>query len=125
MGNLISSHHTAPLGFPAGAHSHQIFPGGCSLVENVFLPSGYPPGWFHRLYLINIFYLPYISMIFSLFPNGWLQKKYEKYEINDIPCGMSNALDPTKRGIKWMSIQLAVLNSHPEVKQALPAHCVG
>jgi hypothetical protein len=74
------------------------------------------------LYFINIFYLPYISMVFRPHSEWLATKRYEiKYEKNAIPGGMLNTLDPAKRGIKWTRIESRMLDFRTGVKRALPA----
>ena len=47
------------------------------------------------------------------------EKKIEK---NTNPCGISHEIDPTKRDIERLIIELAILNFQPRVERALPAH---
>ena len=47
------------------------------------------------------------------------EKKIEK---NTIPCRISREIDPAKRGIKRLNIELAMLNFRPRIERALPAH---
>jgi hypothetical protein len=48
-----------------------------------------------------------------------------KYEKMTTPFRTGNAVDPAKRGLEQMRIELAMLNFCPRTKQALPAHRAG
>jgi hypothetical protein len=80
-------------------------------VGNISPPSGYPPGWSHYSKFINIFVLPYISIILSAGPKSVAVKKCKiKYKINTTPCKTSNAVDPAKRDCEQMRIDHTVLD---------------
>jgi hypothetical protein len=72
-----NTHHASSLGFPWLPPPIKIFPGGWLTVGNVFSPSGYPPGWFHHLKFINIFDLPYITIILLACSKSVTTKKCE------------------------------------------------
>ena len=105
---------------------HQAFPDK-SLREDVrsweTLPPAVPPGSSHHSKFINIFALPYISIILSALSKSVTTKMCEiKYEKNTTPCCMSNACDPAKRDAERTIIELDMLDFRTGAERALPAH---
>jgi hypothetical protein len=82
----------------------------------------YPPGYSHHSKFINIFVLPYISIILLARSKSVTTKRCEiKYKINTTPCGIPNAVDPAKRGVERMRIEPRTLGFRSETKRAWPA----
>ena len=50
------------------------------------------------------------------------KKVRNETQTNTVLCKMAMAGDPARRNLKWMSIELAMLDFCPGGKQALPAH---
>ena len=121
-----SRHHVASPAFLAslvGTLPSILLQGGCPLVGIPFRMT--VRGSCHSK-LINIFVLSYISMILQASSKSAHIKISEiKYEKNTSICKTLNAVDPAKRGLARMRIELAALNFCPEPERALPAHRAG
>ena len=126
MGILDSLPSRGTPGLPPGPLSRQTLWEDAHLWEIIppaILPSGYPPGWPHQSKSINIFVLPYITIILLACSKSMTTKKCEiKYEKNITPCGTSTAVDPAKRDVERTRIELAMLDFRPGSKRAPPAH---
>jgi putative transposon-encoded protein len=113
-------------GLPPGPLSHQTLREDAhswEIIPPAILLSGYPPRWPHQSKSINIFDLPYITIILLAHSKRVVTKKCEiKYEKNITPCGTSTAVDPAKRDVERTRIELAMLNFCPGPERALPAH---
>jgi hypothetical protein len=125
-----NTHHASSPGFPG-------LPRGFHTPSNTFweeehlwetlppasLPPGCRPGWLNQSELIDIFVLPYITIILLAHSKSVTIKKCEiKYEKNTILCGTSGAVDPAKRDFERTRIEPTMPNFRPGSKRALPAH---
>ena len=110
-----SRHHAASPVFLTsfvGTLPSILLQGGCPLVGIPFWMTIW--GSCHSK-LINIFVLSYISMILQAGSKSAHIKISEiKYEKNTSICKTLNVVNPTKRGLAWMRIELAALNFCPE-----------
>jgi hypothetical protein len=111
-------HHMSFPGFPPSKHCWEDDQ-PWEMQSQASLPSGYPPGWSHYPYLVNIFWLAYLSIILLVHSKSAATKMFEiKYEKNTRPCRTSAAFDPAKRGLKRVRNEREMLDFRPGSKRA-------
>jgi hypothetical protein len=119
-------HHTSPYCLLARSPPSNTFWEEEHLWETLppaSLPPGCRPGWLNQSELIDIFVLPYVTIILLAHSKSVTIKKCEiKYEKNTILCGTSGAVDPAKRDFERTRIEPTMPNFRPGSKRALPAH---
>jgi len=114
-----NSHHISFPGFFLPSKYIQEDDQAWEMHSQAFPPSGYPPGWSHYPYLVNIFLLAYLSIILLAGSKSVTAKMFEKKSgKNTRPCRTSTACDPAKRGLERTRIELTMLDFRPGGKRA-------
>ena len=70
-------HHTSFLGFLLPSKYCWEDDQPWEMLSQAYLPSGYPPGWSHYPYLVNIYMLAYLSIILLAGPKSVTTKVFE------------------------------------------------